>query len=466
MALSRAPPDVIHEILIRLSDFASLAATIRASKSVYDVFQGHPRLITHTVLSNAVGAGLPQAARLAFYAVHRVAMDDPRVDDLPSEEAFQGIEWSWNRNMITVMETRSKAAQTLVDLYSLRHKDRTSPCSALDEHEAVRFRRALYRYWLLYDISVHEGFLRQQDDGSDDEEEDDDGLDLLSYNASGITAMLQPLTNEELFEMQEVATFCLETESWNTRAVESLYPIHLTAMRMSPVDPMMLTQILQELWRSTGPLTSTRYIYIGEDPALAAAREILRDRKVSEERLTDPNVHAKAVVHTIRGEHDTCSRCHTVCGINLLGTTNMQLLAGLVTIREKVKLLPGLLSVNHDEVGQLVGHLRDHLQPVADEHLVRELMDMEPEGEDADNEHWSNNDWYCLECVKHLFRQRLMLWWRETKRQKGMQNQEDCWYGYNCRTMTHRPQHAARLNHLCKPTRGEAPNFPSGSNTT
>ena len=79
-----------------------------------------------------------------------------------------------------------------------------------------------------------------------------------------------------------------------------------------------------------------------------------------------------------------------------------------------------IIEKTHDEVLQLVGHLRDHLQPVADEHLVRELMVMEPEGEDADNEHWSSNDWYCLECIKHLFRQRLMLWWRETKRQSKM----------------------------------------------
>ncbi|CAN6380765.1 unnamed protein product [Urochloa humidicola] len=33
-------------------------------------------------------------------------------------------------------------------------------------------------------------------------------------------------------------------------------------------------------------------------------------------------------------------------------------------------------------------------------------------------------------------------------------NRESCWYGFTCRTQHHRPDHAKKLNHVCRPTRG------------
>jgi len=33
-------------------------------------------------------------------------------------------------------------------------------------------------------------------------------------------------------------------------------------------------------------------------------------------------------------------------------------------------------------------------------------------------------------------------------------NRESCWYGFMCRTQHHRPDHAKKLNHVCRPTRG------------
>lgn len=33
-------------------------------------------------------------------------------------------------------------------------------------------------------------------------------------------------------------------------------------------------------------------------------------------------------------------------------------------------------------------------------------------------------------------------------------NRDSCWYGFMCRTQHHRPDHAKKLNHVCRPTRG------------
>lgn len=83
---------------------------------------------------------------------------------------------------------------------------------------------------------------------------------------------------------------------------------------------------------------------------------------------------------------------------------------------------------------------------------------------------WNKEDWICDACLNKFLRENLIYWLLEEQRQ-GMHYSktspgctlcwhrltagdpilEDCWYGYNCRTQTHRPQHAAKLN-VCKPS--------------
>jgi len=43
-----------------------------------------------------------------------------------------------------------------------------------------------------------------------------------------------------------------------------------------------------------------------------------------------------------------------------------------------------------------------------------------------------------------------MDWWINEKEKSGVvDNRPKCWYGKNCRTQGHNPDHAARLNHAC-----------------
>ncbi|KAL1686162.1 hypothetical protein GGG16DRAFT_128910 [Schizophyllum commune] len=62
----------------------------------------------------------------------------------------------------------------------------------------------------------------------------------------------------------------------------------------------------------------------------------------------------------------------------------------------------------------------------------------------------------CADCMKGVISEFLPRWWLDRKRNAGETiPAENCWYGWNCRTQTHRLQHATRLNHFCKPSRGD-----------
>ena len=95
----------------------------------------------------------------------------------------------------------------------------------------------------------------------------------------------------------------------------------------------------------------------------------------------------------------------------------MFLLGGLMSTEELVALLPGALYRNRDEMRLLRHHINNSQHFIAVETIVHQMMGMDLEGEDADGEHWSKDEWYCIECIKQLFRNRFMLWWREAKQQ-------------------------------------------------
>lgn len=55
---------------------------------------------------------------------------------------------------------------------------------------------------------------------------------------------------------------------------------------------------------------------------------------------------------------------------------------------------------------------------VSEKELFDELIDTVPDtdgNDDDEQHHWSKDEWYCLACIKDLFRQRFMVWWRQTK---------------------------------------------------
>ncbi|RPD63236.1 hypothetical protein L227DRAFT_573067 [Lentinus tigrinus ALCF2SS1-6] len=457
MSARDLPSDIVHEILVNIPNFTTLLATIQSSKLFNDVFNAHPKSIVHEVLSNVAGPAIPQAARCAQYKeqVRLSVLNVVPADDLPSEEHYGSLEWMPGNKVTKYLEENHKAVRILQDFYSQRYKDRTSPTSKLEPDESIRFQRAMYRYWLHLDM-LHHGAFRHADSGSvteDDDEDDDDVADRRERMA--FKEMLNVLSTDELLEILSVGSFCEETRQWQNFAGYSYVGI----------DPGDLADNMQPGNDARSPWS----IWL---PVPEVIREILLSRKVKYDELDSKQ--PKAILQTINGADDTCGRCHAVGGPQLLGTSNISLLSGVLPIRhwqgqDRVSLLPGLLPGNVSECGKIVEYLlKGHDGGrVPEKELFHELIDTVPDADgDSDEEQhqWSKDEWYCLECVKDLFRQRFMVWWRQTKEKNGAPHQDDCWYGYNCRTMRHRPAHALKLNHLCTPTRGDGPKPPQQPN--
>ncbi|KAF9263992.1 hypothetical protein L218DRAFT_299829 [Marasmius fiardii PR-910] len=86
------------------------------------------------------------------------------------------------------------------------------------------------------------------------------------------------------------------------------------------------------------------------------------------------------------------------------------------------------------------------------EYIVQDILGADykqPEFED-----WKPEDWLCSDCVTKVLDEKLHLWLLDKRTQAGDDvPAEDCWYGWNCRTQTHKYSHAERLNHICPQTR-------------
>ena len=110
------PADVLHQILVRLPDFHSLAATIKVSKYFNAVFQDHRKTILTSVALNLVGDALPYALRLSLW------LDKPdgkfvlRFDE--SIEAAMASLATLSRAQRRLIEANALAIEKLEDMFS------------------------------------------------------------------------------------------------------------------------------------------------------------------------------------------------------------------------------------------------------------------------------------------------------------------------------------------------------------
>ncbi|KAK6981647.1 hypothetical protein R3P38DRAFT_3113885 [Favolaschia claudopus] len=68
---------------------------------------------------------------------------------------------------------------------------------------------------------------------------------------------------------------------------------------------------------------------------------------------------------------------------------------------------------------------------------------------------WTQDKSYCQSCFNRFSEENAWRWYLREKIEGGWNPPEDCWYGYNCKTMVHNQAHADSKNHLCVPTRGD-----------
>ena len=93
--------------------------------------------------------------------------------------------------------------------------------SRLTHSESLRFRRAIYRFWLYCAF-----FFRDDDDEDDDEDEDDhDDNETQSRNAK---SLLESLSTGELLDLERVANFLQEMCKWIiTSSSSGLHPFEI-----------------------------------------------------------------------------------------------------------------------------------------------------------------------------------------------------------------------------------------------
>ncbi|KZT74887.1 hypothetical protein DAEQUDRAFT_720072 [Daedalea quercina L-15889] len=450
MSFAALTEDVLDEVLRRLPDFNTLAATIRTSKQLSDIFKAHPKSITRNVAENTCGHPdvLPAALRLVRKVLKGDVGDDDDDDDDDIVIAQEPPEDEMLASPLTREEARlldryGEVVRSMEDIYSWRHKDPASSTTRLTPLEAVRFKRGMHRFWLFCECYSPPEY----DDGDDD---------CQAARDRAANECLRLLLVEDLFEVGAVAAFCAEMYEWNCKAW-SLTPVNPPYADFyrdhTCVGPEQILQDFQHLYSSQPEgAENSGFFWTSFEHAVTRFQ-------LSQQSRDDRLVHA--IIREDVRAGNSCDRCHAVRGIDLWGSTNWPLLRGFLSLDEVRTLLPGRLQHNSTETKPLCKRLGSEFwlvhrpRPEADEvftNLMKEMIQLPVDDAVA----WSADEWYCHDCVRELFKQRLWRWWHAKKREAGTPEMEDCWYGYNCRTMVHRQAHAEKLNHLCVPTKGDA----------
>ncbi|PBK97364.1 hypothetical protein ARMGADRAFT_1009399 [Armillaria gallica] len=458
--------DVIEQIFHCLPSFSSLQSTIRVCKDFYKIFNAHPRTIVRRVAYNIAGPALPQAMRLLRYRSEddtdssssegSAHVDDEVLSDYgpvsnSAAETTNGppLTQSETKNLINIARVASK----LEDLFSFRHKDRSSKVSKLSSMESWRFRRAIYRLMLFSRVFPGSKYHFLSDDEDDNDDDTDANFKRIREDRQAKRDFIEDFFTQEIIEMYAVAHFLVEIVEWASLAhVGSIDPAYFGDVALCAGPEAILASyeegsvvpvqdaaeeidLVQEL--------ITEYIEHPFRTVLESTKTVIpaKDKTLWNKILSD-----------VEGEDDVCKQCGAAEGLNLWSESNWEYLRGMptFTINQIRQYLKGLLPQSITESAFLRVQLEPINQPSLYTDMVAELFDVKrPEFDD-----WDKEDLLCTSCLTIFVGEHLHLWLLERKRASGRQIPEDCWYGYNCRTQTHRREHAEKLNHLSLPTRG------------
>ncbi|KAJ7657235.1 hypothetical protein DFH06DRAFT_1197720 [Mycena polygramma] len=453
-ALSDLPldDDIVDRIMTFCPTFPTLQALALVSKAFYSVFQTHPKSITRAVAYNIVGPALPQALRVVRYpgVLQDDEQDDERDDVVardkkdPDEVATACPE-AHGASVITAAEKEtlqknSRVVEALEDIYSLTQKDRTSRMSVLTSEESWRFRRAAYRIMLYCNIfsGQHYSFEDIEEMGEDD----------IKHIQRQRTAVLNEYPTDELLQIYAVARFIRGILDDACGDVPEKVD-HLLAC-----GPYGAVRTWED--RSFDALNEDFDFFDeddGEEMPLYVGffalplENIWAARKVKAPKDDEPAT--KWILDTIVGANDTCSQCPTPGGFSLLTQANWhraQLSA--------YQLLKGNLKRNTSVTFDFMTATGLQRDPDALGPWIASVF--EGPRADAAWDGWTKDLSYCLPCLVKFLEEHAWRWFLEKRQLDPTWVQpENCWYGYNCRTQGHKPDHGRKLNHLCVPTRGD-----------
>ena len=131
MFFSDLSEDALDQVLRRLPDFNTLAAAIRASKQLYNIFNAHPNSLKKEIAGNSCGHPdvLPAALRVVRTALKGQDDSHPEDDEddipatvvlpQPTAEEFM-LEVAMTRAEAELLDRYGNVIRSLEDLYSWR----------------------------------------------------------------------------------------------------------------------------------------------------------------------------------------------------------------------------------------------------------------------------------------------------------------------------------------------------------
>ena len=183
----------------------------------------------------------------------------------------------------------------------------------LEPEEALRFDRAMYRYWLWIEM-VQENAVWKDEHPSDDDDGDND-QETEPELRDEFVAIVKALSSEELLEILHVSAFAVETRLWRASwskfvgllssadDVLNQYLLFLVSLlstfHTSSVDPASLAKSLTDMDFAGS------FHYTTWDPIQEFIKDVLLSRNVKPEQLHDKI--SSAIVTTIVGAGDKCT---------------------------------------------------------------------------------------------------------------------------------------------------------------
>ncbi|KAJ6455212.1 hypothetical protein C8R45DRAFT_1036856 [Mycena sanguinolenta] len=442
-ALSSLPfdDDLLHLLMTFCPTFADMQAMTLVSKAFYRVYQTHPKSINTAVAYNLVGPAFPQALRVVRYPypVDRSARDEQGEEPLATACSEGDMACA---SVITLKEERQLYRNVVVvrmleDSYSLTQKDRTSKRSVLAWDESFRFRRAVYR--IMFYCKLFNGDV-------DDREED---VQLVRRQR---TAVLSQYSTDELLQLYAVVQFmrgiCEEVCDQNDIS-DGMVDLMLSA------GPQGISWVWED--QAYERLDELDYDRLFEDEQdrlydgyfSRALDSIWAARGVEAPKDDDDSPASRWILDTVVGAKDTCSQCSTPGGLKLLTQANWH----RIHFRPN-RFLKGELRHNTtiSKRFQAVEYMEKH------EHgpWISKIFDFAStnthETKESEWAGWTSDRSYCPPCLFKFMEEYVWQWFRAQWSKDGwVPPQEDCPYGYDCKTMAGDEGHAVEKNHLCVP---------------
>ncbi|KZV84865.1 hypothetical protein EXIGLDRAFT_726679 [Exidia glandulosa HHB12029] len=461
--LATLPLDVLDRILAFAQDYHTLRAVSLSCKSIYKVYKAHPTSIDKSVAFNLIpGTALApalQAIRVEHDLAYRSLVDDQGVKVIVHEhDEAKVLNTPLTPAECKSVQARAMVAARLEIFYSRKCKDRSSGSSSrLSASESETFQKSLHRIWLRTTVIRH-CYLEMSTTFSDFDWRKD-----LFYST---------LSSQDIWELDTVRRWLDDISSNLDSGVDEEHiPLLVAAgpegiMKLYEMDPSY------EVDDSFHDVDEPLDFEWEED-----IRLVLGERKIDVNEDGTVPKGLKPLLETVIGKDDPCTVCSAPLGFALLNKTNWEYSGWLAM--GSFLFFPQYLRANSFERNALGAYLRNPLldvtittyiptaSPMSNATVLRELFELpnvitsprlQAHMLKDSFSSISSDDWICTSCTSNFITQRLWIWWWNEKargRVVGGTLREDCWYGYECRTQTHNPAHAQKLNHLCVNTYAE-----------